>query len=870
MVPGREDDGWRSAVVTTPFPTDTTHPTVGIGTVGIDATAPAHRVEQRVGRYLLKALLGAGAMGEVWVATDPQLERDVAIKLVHPRLARSPDVLARMVREARAMAKVSHRGVIAIHDAGEADGELFLAMELVRGRTLGAILRQRSADDVRDWQRWLAVVIDAGRGLAAAHAAGVLHRDFKPDNIMVDHHGRVCVGDFGLATLRNADRPSGELRLDREVVQPNPNLTMAGALLGTPAYMSIEQLRGEAIDARADQFCFCVTAYEAIYGESPFLVPPDEQMNLVALEESRLGALRPAPVTSRVPAEVRALLLRGLAPQPADRWPELAVLLDSLDLVARPRPVTSRSLARTIGLGAAAVLALGGVWALLHHTWSAPHPTSLGPVPLAAVLALSNDGRLAIGTDRVEIRDVASDDAKPVTSDAEWRAILALQFDDERAVRWSMAGHEGVMRWDFASRAPPVHEPGAPAGGIWLGSLETGDLLERKGPDNTLVLVRDGRSLAAWALDAGWNQILAVSPSHTRFAYSTGDRFRQQIAIDDGAGHRWMSPAIADLAAVTWLDDHTLLYSSGSSPELMAIDAGSATPARVIHTLDSGFIGRLAASRAGIVYMRIDPKPQVRLIGRSPLNVRDIDPTYASAELGWTSDGAYVIWNRSTGTLERVTTDRHMPYVAKLEHEPVNATIAGDLVIVAERNVGGRELVAISLSTGAVAWRDPIGQSLAARCAADLAPPCYVARRDDEAVDHYAIVRFDPRSGHAADAPVYRGALEDFAVSRDGRRILVATPNKSLVELDDGGARIATYDLAIHVRSVAYDPAGGILLGGTGAASYVVGHYDGKTFTPFNAVPAELLSIVRPSPLTDDVLAQGRTLSASLWRLPAP
>ncbi len=835
--------------------------------VGADATAPAHRIEQRVGRYLLRALLGAGAMGEVWVATDPQLERDVAIKLVHPRLARYPDVFARMVREARAMAKVSHRGVIAIHDAGEADGELFLAMELVRGRTLGAILRERSTDELRDGLRWLAIAIDAGRGLAAAHAAGVLHRDFKPDNIMVDHQGRVCVGDFGLATLRNADRPSGELRLDREAMQPN--LTMAGALLGTPAYMSLEQLRGDAIDARADQFCFCVTVYEAIYGESPFLVPLDEQANLVALEESRLGALRPAPVNSRVPQEVRVLLLRGLAAVPADRWPELSVLLDALDSIARARPVTSRSLARPIGFAAAAVLALGGVWAML-HTWSAPHPTSLGPVPLAAVLALSNDGRLAIGTDRVEIRDVASGDSKPVTSDAVWRAILALQFDDERAVRWSMAGHEGVMRWDFALHAPPVLEPGTPDSGIWLGSLETGDLLERQGPDNTLVLARDGRSLAAWTLDTGWNQILAVSPSRKRFAYSTGDRFRQQIAVDDGARHRWMSPAIADLAAVTWLDDQTLLYSSGSSPALMAIDAGSDAPARVIHSLDSGFIGRLAASRAGIVYMRIDPKPHVRLIGRSPLNVRDIDPTYASAELGWTSDGAYVIWNRSTGSLERVTADRHIPYTAKLENDPVNATLAGDLVIVAERSVGGRELMAISLSTGKIEWRDPIGQSLAARCAADLAPPCYVARRDDEAVDHYAIVPFDPRSGQPSGSPVYRGELEDFAVSRDGRRILVATPNKSLVELDDGGARIATYEIQYHVRSVAYDPAGGVLLGGTGDASYVVGHFDGKTFTPFNAVTAELLSIVRPSPLTADVLTQGRTFSASLWRLPRP
>ena len=156
-----------------------------------------------VGRYRLSARLGAGAMGVVWSARDPELDRDVAIKLVHPSL-HSEEAASRFRREARAMAKLSHRSVITVHDTGVAFGQLFLAMELVRGTTLGQLLRERTPAEIRDWRRWLPMLLDAGRGLAEAHRNGVLHRDFKPDNVLVDRAGRVCVGDFGLATLGDA------------------------------------------------------------------------------------------------------------------------------------------------------------------------------------------------------------------------------------------------------------------------------------------------------------------------------------------------------------------------------------------------------------------------------------------------------------------------------------------------------------------------------------------------------------------------------------------------------------------------------------------------------------------------------------------
>jgi len=216
----------------------------------------------RIGRYELVTRLGAGAMGVVWSAQDPQLDRRVAIKLVHPALARSPDASARLLREARAMAKLSHRAVITVHDAGEVDGQLFLAMEQVEGTHLGAILRTRDAAERADWRRWLRMMLEAGHGLAAAHAGGVLHRDFKPDNVLVDRGGRVCVGDFGVAALGEVTTGEDAARASAHALSLTDtrpaDLTTTGALLGTPAYMSPQQLRGAPIDARADQFAFCV------------------------------------------------------------------------------------------------------------------------------------------------------------------------------------------------------------------------------------------------------------------------------------------------------------------------------------------------------------------------------------------------------------------------------------------------------------------------------------------------------------------------------------------------------------------------------------------------------------------------------------
>jgi hypothetical protein len=390
--------------------------------------------------------------------------------------------------------------------------------------------------------------------------------------------------------------------------------------------------------------------------------------------------------------------------------------------------------------------------------------------------------------------------------------------------------------------------------------------------DTTLALVRGDRTLRAWNLESSSSQFIEVAPSKHRFAYTAGDRFSERIVVDDADSRAWSSPPIADLSAVGWLDDRTLLYGDANAPTLEAIDVGGDGRARIIYRIDGGFIGRVMASASDIVFERVDPKTRVRVIGRNPSRVRELESSVAAAELGWTADGAFLIWNRTTHALERMTAaGEHAPLAAQLDAEPKNATLAGDLALVAEVGEGGRVLTAVSLSTGAVAWRDPAGKSLAARCARDLAPPCYVARRAVDAAEIYEIAPLDPRTGVTIGAPVYRGPVSDFAISGDGHRILVASGH-TMTEVDDGGARTGMYDIgSIGVRSIAYDPLGGTLIGATNAAgAYVLGHFDGSTFTAFNVVDGELLSLVRPSPKTDEVLAQGRTLTASLWRIPRP
>jgi len=302
-----------------------------------------------VGRYVVVELLGAGGMGVVYSAYDPELDRRVALKLLHSRGdgKKAARGRSRLIREAQALAQLSHRNVVTVHDVGEHDGRVFVAMEYVDGLTLKTWIKQGP----HSWRTVIDTMTEAGHGLAAAHAKDMTHRDFKPDNVMLDTRGsdrRVVVMDFGLAT---APSHSTDPDLESSASLSSPGdleaLTRTGAIMGTPAYMAPEQHAGTPTRL-SDQFSFCVTLYEALYGQRPFSGTTLPEI-LAAVAH---GDVEPAPSGDAVPRWLREVVVRGLDVDPSARWPSMEALLAAL----HDDPSRKRWLVGGV-LGAATVLA---------------------------------------------------------------------------------------------------------------------------------------------------------------------------------------------------------------------------------------------------------------------------------------------------------------------------------------------------------------------------------------------------------------------------------------------------------------------------------------------------------------------------------
>jgi tetratricopeptide (TPR) repeat protein/tRNA A-37 threonylcarbamoyl transferase component Bud32 len=337
-----------------------------------------------VGRFVVLDALGQGGMGVVYRAYDPELDRQIALKLVRPRRGDPARTRARVQREAQALAQLSHPNVVSIYDIGLFEEQVFIAMELVDGEDLRVWLGSAP----RTHAEILAVCTRAGEGLAAAHRAGLVHRDFKPENVVIGKDGRVHVLDFGLARSlhdRDSDGDSG----DHAALDPvasghassgrlGEHLTADGTVLGTPPYMAPEQFYGKRIDARSDQFSFCVTLYEALYGEHPF--GPSARGALVDWQVCK------PPDDSTVPAWLRVRLLRGLARDPEERFASMDELVATLrDDPDEARHRRTRSLRRAVVLsmlgavlGIAAFVAVrragpapcAGADARIHELWS--------------------------------------------------------------------------------------------------------------------------------------------------------------------------------------------------------------------------------------------------------------------------------------------------------------------------------------------------------------------------------------------------------------------------------------------------------------------------------------------------------------------
>jgi tetratricopeptide (TPR) repeat protein/tRNA A-37 threonylcarbamoyl transferase component Bud32 len=294
----------------------------------MEALLPSSARRQRLGHYVVLGKLGSGGMGTVLEAFDRRLDRRVALKLLHRGLDGAHTKW--LLREARALAKLSHPNVVQVYEVGEAEGQTFIAMELVQGSSLRAWLSRQPRPS---WKEHVEVYLQAGEGLAAAHARGLVHRDFKPSNVVIDDAGRVRVLDFGLARRVEAAAIAASVELSVEDAALEQDPTQAGEVQGTLGYMAPEQMRGQEVDARSDQFAYCVALWEALYDERPFA-----GRSLAALQASvAMGDVRPPTRGTDVPAVLRAMLLRGLSADPGERWPSMAVLLVELRRLVSPR-----------------------------------------------------------------------------------------------------------------------------------------------------------------------------------------------------------------------------------------------------------------------------------------------------------------------------------------------------------------------------------------------------------------------------------------------------------------------------------------------------------------------------------------------------
>lgn len=374
----------------------------------VASLAQSIRPGDALGRFIVLKLLGMGAMGVVFSAYDPVLDRRSALKVL--RTGNSEEARARLSREAKALARLNHPNVISVYEVGSREGQIFVAMELVEGTTLAGWLRENR----RSWREIVGVFVQAGRGLAAAHAAGLVHRDFKPENVLMGADGRVRVTDFGLA--REAGEAESRDEESRPPVPPEPtglpSLTRSGAVVGTPAYMAPEQLRGGGADARSDQFSFCVALHEALHGEPPFAGATLEE-RLASIER---GSIR-AAARSRAPASIRRALYRGLSADPSARFGRMDELLSALE-----RGAASGPRIRRWSLGLAVATAIGSAVGV-----------SLGPQP---PLCRGAERRL-IGVWDEARRDALRGAFRESGSKAAARALEAVEkILDEKARTW--------------------------------------------------------------------------------------------------------------------------------------------------------------------------------------------------------------------------------------------------------------------------------------------------------------------------------------------------------------------------------------------------------------------------------------------------
>ena len=553
-------------------------------TLARDEAAPGvarvdlHR--DRIGRFVVLSKIGEGGMGAVYSAYDVDLDRRVALKLLRESAGLDTLGHARMLREAQAMARLSHPNVVQIYEVGSHDEQIFIAMEHVKGTTLREWEEGRAKATAADRRAILDVYIQAGRGLAAAHRAGMVHRDFKPDNVLVGDDGRARVLDFGIAASIGEAASASSSSLGGAGVATG--LTRTGAVLGTPAFMAPELFLAEPSDARTDQFSFCVALYRALYGAAPFAGSNFGQLQAAVCD----GVIEAPPAGSGVPPWLRAVLVRGLARRPDDRHVDMDALLVALqsdpDEVRRRR---LRGLARfALALGASAALFyasthLWGIWARRRDELAAAvrlermearvaelvaagDRSSAARIFDAFVRSPDNQGRAALHLAWLHHAERAGADGDHASARAAYAASFAAATAPEHEldaltalIRW----FRGEFRWNGVVQAVGVLEARAP------GAFADADLRDAQ---IVAATTRRDFEAAAAAIEG-----LAESPRKRRLARLIAAMTPAHLAVSERGhavpGDFGAAPEIAYLRSTK--DGHDDLVRVGLSLDLPVV-----------------------------------------------------------------------------------------------------------------------------------------------------------------------------------------------------------------------------------------------------------------------------------------------------------
>ncbi|MEO8552768.1 MAG: serine/threonine-protein kinase, partial [Kofleriaceae bacterium] len=751
----------------------------------------------RVGRYEIVRPLGAGGMGVVYEARDQELARLVALKIVRPHGVVLAEAERRLRREAQTMAKLPTTSCVVVHEVGSYDGRLFIAMELMPGGTL------------RDWmgrpRRWQDVVarfLAVGRGLVAAHTAGIVHRDFKPENVLVGAHDEVRIADFGLA------RP-----IELGPVAPDAVLDTSG-VAGTPAYMPPEQLRGELADERGDQFSFAVAFYEALEGDRPYRPTAAPGSTLRAFARS-------------TPPWLRAILTRALAREPAERWPTLVAMLDAIERRVRRRRRSFIAVTTAVIL-ATAVATTAFV---VHRARPAAPPRS--PIAWEPDLLAS----------------VASADALPVA--VAWNGSLVYTSDREWWVqpRGSTDGvhHElpavvPTGEWAASPDARTLYVAGQTAAGFQIWELATDGSGYRRvalAPVQQLVhAAPDGRSLLiaepedpAQLVDArvidvatlGSRELLhqvhlvtaAWAPDGHRVAFVVRGAADEILIVDVATGARTSSGTSAGpIGGLAWIESRGLVVAVGmdrrSRLETWLLDeAGHRTAIAELYELPPLFTIRwLQATREGMYFVTdgLDMHLfQLDLDPPAPPRRLDTRAAQDLAAVGWTAQHELVFGSMGERMRTLALPPQGPPRVVADERA---VAVTEDAIWLRRQDDATGRVWLARAGHSETPTLDLAAPRVSVSCAADQRAPCIVMFAGDannKAVVSLALHRWMPGTPTLGPTLATVSASEDslFSLSPDGGTVAVGREGAiELLDLAHGGStRVAQDPAATYLAS---------------------------------------------------------------------